>query len=146
MQEENTKPKYNITYASDIKDTRPISQKLKEAFKVASIPAIIASLCCLSPIVLLSLGLVSVSVAGDLSNLFYGSYKWAFRAVGLIALLVAFYFYMKRQGVCTLDDVKKRRNEIINKLALALIVAVTFYIIFLYGVVEYIGIWLGVWK
>ena len=144
MQE--TKPKYNIIRADQIKDTRPISVKLKEAFKIASVPAVIASLCCLSPIILLSLGLVSVSIAGDIANIFYGTYKWAFRALGLVALLVAFYFYMKRAGVCTLDDVKKRRNEIINKLALALIAGIIFYIIFLYGVVEYIGIWLGVWK
>ena len=140
------KPKYNITYASDIKDTRPWLVKIKEAFKVASMPAIIASLCCLSPVILVLAGVATTSFAASLADTFYGTYKWAFRAAGLVSLLIAFYLYIKRQGVCTLDDVKKRRNEIINKLALTLIAGTAFYIIFLYGVVEYIGIYLGIWK
>jgi amino acid transporter len=138
MQEE--KPKYNIINASENK------LKLGDLIKVTSIPVLIASLCCLSPVILLSLGVVSLSVASELANVFYGTYKWAFRAVGLIALIVAFVFYLRRQGVCTIDEARKRRNEILNKLALTLIVAVIGYIFFLYVVVEYIGKFLNVWN
>lgn len=134
------KPKYNITYAE------PNKVNFKDLLKVSSIPVFIASLCCLSPIVLLSLGLVTLSAASELTNIFYGTYKWVFRAAGLIALITAFVFYMRRVGVCTLDDVKKRRNEILNKLALTLIIGVTGYLFFLYVFVHYIGVFLNVWK
>jgi hypothetical protein len=140
MQEENIKPKYNI-----IKED---AQKLdiRNLFKLSSIPVFIASLCCLSPIILLSLGIVSVSVAGELADVFYGTYKWVFRAVGFIALFVAFYFYMRREGVCTFDEAIKRRNEILNKLALTLIIGALGYVFFLYVVVHYVGVFLNVWR
>jgi bacteriorhodopsin len=137
---ENTKPKYNITYAE------PAKINFKDLLKVSSIPVFIASLCCLSPIILLSLGLVTVSVAGELADVFYGTYKWVFRGVGLVALIAAFTFYIRRAGVCTLDDVKKRRNEILNKLFLAIIIGVIGYLFFLYFVVHYVGVFLNIWK
>ncbi len=134
------KPKYNITFA------QPQKFNFKDLLKVSSIPVFIASLCCLSPIILLSLGLVTLSAASELADVFYGTYRWIFRAVGLVSLIIAFTFYLRRAGVCTLDDVKKRRNEILNKLVLTLIVGVLSYVFFLYVVVHYIGVFLNVWK
>lgn len=138
MQEE--KPKYNITYAE------PQKFNFKDLLKVSSVPVFIASLCCLSPVILLSLGLVTLSAASELADVFYGTYRWVFRVVGLVALGIAFIFYMRRAGVCTLDDVKKRRNEILNKLALTLITGVIGYVFFLYVVVHYLGVFLKVWN
>ena len=135
--------KYNII---TIDENKTFTQKLKEAFKISSVPVLIASLCCLSPVILFSLGLVSVSVAGELSDVFYGTYKWVFRAVGLVALLVAFYFYLQKSGVCTFDEALKRRNEIINKLLLILIAAVLSYVVFLYVIVHYVGVFLNIWR
>ena len=120
--------------------------KIKEALKISSIPAIIASLCCLSPVILVLTGLATTTFAASLSDLFYGTYKWVFRGVGFIALVAAYIFYIRKQGICTFDEAIKRRNELINKFMLILIVAILFYVVFLYGVVEYIGIWLGIWK
>lgn len=137
---EEQKPKYNIINAEKEKI------KISDIFKVSSIPVFIASLCCLSPILLLSAGLVSLSVASELADIFYGKYKWVFRVVGLMALVVSFVFYLRRSGVCTLDEVKKRRNEIINKLILTIIFGVLGYIFFLYVVVHYVGAWLNVWR
>lgn len=137
---EETKKKYNIIYAE------PTKVSFKDLFKVSSLPVFIASLCCLSPIILLSLGLVSVSVASELSNVFYGTYKWLFRGVGLVALIIAFVFYVRRSGVCTLDEAKKRRNEILNKFLLTIIIGVLGYVFFLYVVVHYLGVFLNIWK
>ncbi len=124
-----------------------IKLKIVEAFKIGSVPAVIASLCCLSPLILVALGIATTSFAASLADVFYGTYKWAFRAAGLLALLISFYFYItKSSGICTLDEAVKRRNEIINKFLLALVIGVIFYIIFLYGVVEYVGIWYHIWK
>ena len=123
-----------------------MSQKIKDIVRLGTVPAVIASLCCLSPLILLSLGVVSVSVAGELADVLYGEYKWVFRVAGLLALSTfLFSYFRKKKNICTLDEVKKRRNEIINTAALALIAGVIFYIVFLYGVVELLGVIVGIW-
>ena len=120
--------------------------KLKEVFKVASVPVLLASLCCLSPVILVLLGLSTVGFASSLADTFYGEYKWYFRFFGLLALLGAYWFHLRRQGVCTLDQAKRERNRIINGLLATLIAGVIGYIFFLYVVVHYIGVWQGIWK
>ena len=119
----------------------------KEIFKISSIPVAIASLCCLSPVILVLLGLSTVSFASSLADTLYGDYKWAFRIVGLLALLGSLAYYLRRKkGVCTIDDIVRRRNEIVNYLALTLIAGVFGYLFFLYVVVHYIGVWLALWQ
>ncbi len=122
-------------------------QKLKEIFKISSIPVVIASLCCLSPVILILLGVGTVSFASSLADTLYGTYKWYFRGAGLIALILALIFYFRRtKGICTIDEMKRRRNEILNIVALTVITCVLGYIFFLYVVVHYIGVFLNLWK
>lgn len=122
-------------------------RKITEVIKISSIPVILASLCCLSPVILVLLGVSTVSFASSLADTFYGEYKWVFRGVGLLALLGSLTFYLRRnKGICTIDDVVRRRNEIVNYLALTLIAGVVGYIFFLYVVVHYVGVWLALWS
>ncbi len=119
----------------------------RELLKISSIPVAIASLCCLSPVILVLLGVSTISFASSLADTFYGEFKWVFRGLGLIALLFSLFYYLKqKKGVCTIDDIVRRRNEIINYIALSLIVAIVGYIFFLYVVVHYIGVWLTLWE
>jgi hypothetical protein len=119
---------------------------LREAFRITGIPVLIASLCCLSPLILVLLGVASVSFASSLADTLYGDYKWVFRGVGLVALLGSLYFYLTRaKGICTFDEAVRRRNEIINYLALTLVIGVLGYLFFLYVVVHYAGVWFGLW-
>lgn len=121
--------------------------RIKEIFKVSSIPVVIASLCCLSPVILVLLGIGTVGFASSLADTLYGEYKWYFRLAGLIALAIALLFYFRRtKGICTIDEAKRRRNEIINMVALTLIAGVVGYIFFLYVVVHYIGVFLTIWR
>lgn len=121
--------------------------KLQEIVKMSGIPVLLASLCCLSPVILVLLGISSVSFASSLADTLYGEYKWVFRTIGLVALLGSLAYYLYRQkGVCSLDAVKRRRNEIINYIALTVAVGVFGYLFFLYVVVHYIGVWLSIWK
>ncbi|MCA9358181.1 hypothetical protein KC902_02885 [Candidatus Kaiserbacteria bacterium] len=124
-----------------------MSPRLKEVFKISSLPVMIASLCCLSPVILVLLGLSTVSFASSLADTLYGDYKWVFRGIGLLALLGSLWFYLSRKkGICTIDEAVKRRNEIINYIALTLIAGVLGYLFFLYVVVHYIGVWLSLWQ
>ncbi len=121
--------------------------KTKEALKVTGIPVLFASLCCLSPLVLVLLGLSTVSFASSLADTFYGEYKWAFRAVGLLLLAATTVLYLRsKKGICTLDEAKKRRQEIINTVLAVLVVGVLGYIFFLYVVVHYLGVFMGLWE
>ncbi len=120
---------------------------IKEFFRVTSLPVVLASLCCLSPVIFVLLGLSSVSVAASLTDVFYGDYRWAFRAFGLLALSVSLFMYFrKNKNICSLDQAKRRKNEIINTLLVSFIGAVLFYSFFLYGIVHFAGAYLGIWE
>lgn len=118
----------------------------KEILKITGIPVVLASLCCLSPILLVVFGIGTVGFASSLADTLYGEYKWVFRIVGLIAMAGSLFWYFRRsKNICTLDAVKRRRNEILNTVAITLIVGVLGYIFFLYVVVHFIGVWLYLW-
>ncbi|MDP2838307.1 MAG: mercuric transporter MerT family protein [Candidatus Moranbacteria bacterium] len=120
---------------------------LREVCRVSRIPVVLASLCCLSPIILVLLGVSTVSFASSLADTLYGDYKWVFRGIGLVALLGSLAYYLYRQkGICSIDQVRRRRNEIINYIALTVVAGVLGYMFFLYVVVHYLGVWLAIWK
>jgi hypothetical protein len=120
---------------------------LRDILKISSVPVVVASLCCLSPVILVAFGLSTVGFAASLSDIFYGQYKWWFRLAGLLLLALSFIYYLRRtKGVCTLDEAKKRRTEIINIAAFALIVGVVGYLVFLYVIVHYAGVFLAIWE
>lgn len=120
--------------------------KLKEVFKVASLPVLFASMCCLSPIILVLLGVSTVTFATSLTDVLYGDYKWAFRGLGLLLLAGSIVLYLRRQGVCTLDQAKRERNRIVNIILSTLIAGIIGYLFFLYVVVHYAGVWLHIWE
>ncbi len=121
--------------------------KTKDIFKISTIPVIVASLCCLSPVIIVLFGLGSVGFATSMADTLYGDYKWYFRVAGLLALVVSATIYIRRtKGICTIDQVKKRRNEIINIIAIAITAGVLGYLFFLYVVVHYAGIFLNIWQ
>lgn len=123
-----------------------MNQKIKDMVSITSLPVVLASLCCLSPVIIVLLGLGTVGFASSLADTLYGSYKWYFRIAGLLALVGALVLYFRRaKGVCTFDEVVKRRNEIINTVVIALTVSVAGYFFFLYVVVHYIGVFLDLW-
>jgi len=120
--------------------------KLKELFKVTRLPVVFSTLCCLTPIVLVLFGLSTVAFASSLADILYGQYKWVFRFIGLVLLSISIIIYFRKQkGICTIDEAKKRRREIINTSLLFLITGILGYIFFLYVVVHYGGVFLGIW-
>jgi hypothetical protein len=120
--------------------------RIKELLKLSGVPVVIASLCCLSPIILVVFGIGTVGFASSLADTLYGDYRWYFRIAGLIAMAIALTFYFRRtKNVCSIDAMKRKRNEIINTIALTLIVGIFGYVFFLYVVVHYIGVWLKIW-
>ena len=124
-----------------------LDDKQKSYFKkVIPIAAFIGGLCCFSPLILFLLGLSTATLAGSLADNLYYNYRWYFRGVALLFLLLAIgYYYYKHENVCTLDAVKQKRRKIINTILVAIIVFILAYLIWLYVIVEIVGIWVGVW-
>lgn len=115
----------------------------KGIFLLSGLAAVIGGLCCVTPIVLVLLGLASISVAADLGNVLYGDYRWAFRGAALVFLVLGLGVYFRRKGICTLDQARRQRNRIINTSLVVLIAAVGFYIFWTYVVAHYWGIAVG---
>jgi hypothetical protein len=114
--------------------------------KVVPATAFLAGLCCFTPVVLVFFGLSSVAFAASLSDTLYGSYKWVFRSASLVLLLIAMGWYLyKKEGVCSFDAVKRKRRKIINFVLLGISVAILVYVLWLYVIVEAIGLVLGIW-
>jgi len=121
-------------------------KKLADILKIMGIPVLVASLCCLSPIILVLFGLGTATFAASLADTLYGQYRWVFRITGLVLLGISIFIYFRKKGICSLSIAKKRRNEIINTILFALAVGIIGYIFWLYVVLEYIGKWLKIWS
>lgn len=119
---------------------------LKDLLRVTGIPVLVASLCCLAPVVLVLLGLGSVTFAASLTNILDGQYRWIFDLAGVLLLISTLIFYFRRQGICTLDQAKRRRNEIINLTIISVIATVIIYLLFFYGLVGEFGRILRIWR
>ncbi|MEK6948532.1 MAG: hypothetical protein AABX19_04810 [Nanoarchaeota archaeon] len=137
-----------------------MNQERKDVIKISSIGAFVASLCCFAPIILIliSLGLTFIGIeigfskqdAGSLANVLYESYKWLFRSLGILLIILglSIYFYKRYKNKfknCSLDEKKRLRNKVINLIALSIIIGFFIYLVWLYIILEIIGIVLGIW-
>ena len=118
----------------------------KEEISIAIFPAIIASLCCLAPVVLVLFGLSTISFAAYLTDLLDVQYRWLFILFGIISLIFSLIFYFRKKGICTLDQAKKQKNEIINTSLIVIIASIIIYGILFYGILNYLGKFLGIWS
>ena len=128
------------------KDTQTPLPDLKELLKLSGIPVLFASMCCLSPLLLFVFGVATLTTASSLTDLFYGQYVWWFRGLGLFLFSIFMVLYFRKKGICTLDQAKRKRNQILNTTLLTLLIAVLLYLFFLYVVVHYAGVWLNIWE
>ena len=98
------------------------------AVKIGLGAGTIALLCCVSPIVLVLLGLTTVSGAIALGYNLYDNYKIYFISASMIFLIIALYIHFKRKKICTLQGVRNNKNIII----VALFIMILTYIFWFY--------------
>jgi hypothetical protein len=115
----------------------------KGVLLISGLAGLIGGLCCVTPVVLVLLGLASISVAADLGNVLYGDYRWLFRLGALGFLALALWIYFRRRGICTLDQARRQRHRIVNTSLVVLIGAIGVYIFWTYIAVHYWGIAVG---
>ncbi len=121
-------------------------QDVKSLWKWIGGSAFLASMCCFPSVVLVMFGLASVSSAAALSNDLYwgtngmGWFRPTLLALSVVLLGIGVVMYFRRDGICTLDDVKRHRNRVINTSLLAFTVATLLYLVFNYVVLTEVGI------
>lgn len=110
------------------------------------IAAFIGGLCCFAPVVVVLAGIGSVSYAVSLTDLLYYEYAWAFRLAGLAFILNAFVTHLyTNEEARSVDAAVRKRRKILNLLGIAIILAALAYAVWLYVVVELIGMALDIW-
>ena len=119
---------------------------IKDLGKFTMLPILLASLCCLVPVILVLVGISTVSFAASLTNVLDGRFKWVFNLVGVIALGASITVYFRRRGICTLDQATRHRDEVVNKILLFVITGVIMYYIFFYVLLNSIGKVLHIWQ
>ena len=128
-------------------ETNEAQKDRKGIFLISGLAAVIGGLCCVTPVVLVMLGLASLSVAADLGNVLYGDYRWVFRVAALAFLGLGLWIYFRKRGICTLDQARRERNRIVNTTLVVLIFAIGMYIFWTYFAVHFWGIAVGLpWK
>ncbi len=121
-------------------------KSFRDYLKLTGIPVLIASLCCVAPVVLVAAGISTVSFAAGLSGLLDGQFRWAFILAGIVAFTYSLVMYFRKRGICTLDQAKKHRNEIINKVILAGVVGIVLYHLFFNLFLTWAGRILKIWN
>ncbi|HJL60000.1 MAG TPA: hypothetical protein QF621_06585 [Candidatus Thalassarchaeaceae archaeon] len=116
----------------------------KGLWKWITSASILATMCCLPSVVLVMFGLASVSTAAALSDtLYWGPFRWWLFAATALFLGYGLYRHFKADGICTIDDVKRERQKVVNTTLLAFTITIIGYLIFNYVILELIGIAVG---
>jgi len=106
--------------------------------------AFLASMCCFPSVLLVGIGLMTVSAGNELSNnLYFGPVRWILYGLTVILLTVGVIQYFRKQGICTIDEAKRERKRIVNTAIIALVSTFVLYLIWNYVILELLGIAVG---
>lgn len=118
--------------------------KIGHLLKLSLPAAIVASLCCLSPLVFVLLGASATSFGVVLFTKTLGPYEWAFFLGGLAFLGGSLTAYFRGRNICTVDQALARRREVANTALLVGVAALGAFGV-LYGGVTLAGHAIALW-
>ena len=98
--------------------------ELKSSIGSGFLGGLIGSLCCVTPLVLVLVGLSGVSGAMALAGNLQQTFRWTvFIPIAIIFLFIAMYFHIKRRaGVCNLRTIKRYKTYVIVTILFAIII------------------------
>ena len=123
-----------------------VTDDIKALWKLIGGSAFLASMCCFPSVVLVMFGLASVSSAAALSNDLYwgtngmGWFRPLLSTVSLGLVITGLVLYFRRQGVCTMDEVKRQRTRILNTSLFVITLSIVTYLVFNFVVLTELGI------
>ena len=110
---------------------------------------LVASLCCLPSVVMVMLGLATVSTGAALSDTLYwggdgfGWFRYTMLFIAFVSVIIGLIMYFREQGICTFDEAKRNRRKVINTSLLVLSLAYLLYLLFNYVILTELGIAVG---
>jgi len=110
---------------------------------------LVASLCCLPSVVMVMLGLATVSTGAALSDTLYwggdgfGWFRYTMLFIAFVSVIIGLVMYFREQGICTFDEAKRNRRKVINTSLLVLSLAYLLYLLFNYVILTELGIAVG---
>ena len=106
--------------------------------------ALLASMCCFPSVLLVGLGLMTVSAGDALSNnLYFGPARWFLYALTVVILGWGLYRHFQNQGICTLDQAKRERKKIVNMVIIVFTSTFAIYFVWNFIILELAGIAVG---
>ena len=105
-------------------------KKDKTPLIMGAIAGLIASLCCLGPILLVLFGLSSISFA-----LSIGQYTWLFFSLGTIFFITAFIVYLSKKKSCSISGIRHHWKTIL----VAFVIMVLILLIIKYWLATYLA-------
>lgn len=109
----------------------------KEALKTGLKPGFVATLCCLGPLILIMMGLISASTALSITT-----YRKWFLILSVILFIGTVWFYLKkrRQIICGGCETKNQeRQKIITFVAISAAVAFIIFALLFYVVLPWLA-------
>jgi uncharacterized membrane protein len=103
-------------------------KKDKSWLGIGAIGGTIALLCCVSPVVLVLLGLSTATVAIALGNNLFSNYKLYFIGASLLFMAGAITYKLKKQNQCSISGVRKNLNKILLTMIIGIVVYIFWYI------------------
>lgn len=107
---------------------------LLRGVSIGAAAGLVGILCCVSPVVLVLLGLSSVSFAISLGNTLYYQYGWYFRGAAVLTAAVGVYIHLKGERACSVEGLRARWK---------MLAAVAASMIAVYLALYYLTTWLG---
>ena len=114
------------------------SRSLKRGVLMGVASGLVAITCCVSPVVLVLLGIATAAEAVTLGDTLYYDYGWYFRAAGLCVATLAVVLFLRGRGVCNVRGAYTYRRMLI---VLAASAVATYAGLFWFT--KYLGIWFG---
>ena len=116
--------------------TEPVNRSLRRGLLLGLTSGLAAITCCVSPVVLVLLGVATAAEAVTLGDTLYYDYGWYFRGAGFGIAALAVYLFLRGRGVCNLRGAYQYRRMLIVLVASG---AITYAGLFWFT--KYLGIW-----
>ena len=111
---------------------------LKRGIQMGLASGLVAITCCVSPVVLVLLGVATAAEAVTLGDTLYYDYGWYFRAAGSAVAALAVVLYLRGRNACNVRGAYRYRRMLLVLVASG---AATYAGLFWFT--KYLGIWFG---
>ena len=116
----------------------PANRSLRKGLLFGLVSGLAAITCCVSPVVLVLLGVATAAEAVTLGDTLYYEYGWYFRAAGFAIAALAVYLFLRGRGACNVRGAYQYR-----RMLLVLVASGAAAYAGLFWFTKYLGIWFG---